>query len=146
MLIGEYRHSIDDKNRLSLPAKFRAEMGKKVVITPGLDSCLFIFTTKEWNKISERLSVSESSMLQSDNRSFNRYLLGGAVEAEVDSVGRMLLPEHLRERAKLKTKVVFIGVRDRVELWDESSWKEYRKAVERKADALAEKLGKAGMI
>lgn len=146
MLIGEYRHTIDDKNRLSLPAKFRQEMGKKVVITPGLDSCLFIYTMKEWEKISERLSVSESSMLQADNRAFNRYLLGGAVEVEVDAAGRMLLPEHLRERGKLQSKTVFIGVRDRVELWDDAIWQAYRKEVERKADALAEKLGGAGMI
>lgn len=145
MLIGEYRHTIDDKNRLSLPAKFRQEMGKKVVITPGLDSCLFIYTVKEWEKISERLSVSESSMLQADNRAFNRYLLGGAVEAEVDAAGRMLLPDHLRERGKLGSKVVFIGVRDRVELWDESLWQAYRHEVERKADALAEKLGSIGL-
>ena len=121
-------------------------MGKKVVITPGLDSCLFIFTVKEWEKIAERLSVSEGSMLQADNRSFNRYLLGGAVEVEVDAVGRMLIPEHLRSRAKLKTNVVFIGVRDRVELWDEVTWTSYAKEVEHKADALAEKLGRAGMI
>jgi MraZ protein len=146
MIIGEYRHTIDDKNRLSLPAKFRKEMGKKVVITPGLDSCLFIFTVKQWEKISERLSMSESSMLQADNRSFNRYLLGGAVEAEVDAAGRMLLPEHLRNRAKLENKVVFIGVRDRVELWDENVWEGYRKDVEAKADQLAEKLGNAGML
>ena len=146
MLIGEYRHTIDDKNRLSLPAKFRQEMGKKVVIAPGLDSCLFIYSMKEWEKIAERLSVSEASMLQADNRSFNRYLLGGAVEVEIDAVGRMLLPEHLRERAHLTTKVVFIGVRDRAEIWDEATWQTYRLEVERKADALAEKLGSAGMI
>jgi MraZ protein len=146
MIIGEYRHNLDDKNRLSLPSKFRKEMGKSVVITPGLDSCLFIFTVKEWEKISERLSSSETSMLQANNRSFNRYLLGGAVEVEVDAVGRMLVPEYLRERAKLKSKVVFIGVRDRVELWDEKAWESYRSEVEAKADALAEKLGSAGMI
>lgn len=146
MLIGEYRHTIDNKNRLSLPAKFRQEMGKKIVVTPGLDSCLFIFAVKEWEKISERLSESQSSMLQADNRSFNRYLLGGAVEVEVDAVGRMLLPEYLKTRAKISEKVVFIGVRDRVELWDEARWNAYREEVERKADALAEKLGSAGMI
>lgn len=146
MIIGQYSHTIDDKNRLSLPAKFRKEMGKKVVITPGLDSCLFIFTMKEWEKIAERLSVKESSILQADNRGFNRYLLGGAVEVEIDGVGRMLLPEHLRERAKLKNKVVFIGVKDRAELWDEETWNSYRNEVEGKAGALAEKLGQAGMI
>ncbi|MEA2715521.1 MAG: transcriptional regulator MraZ [Candidatus Parcubacteria bacterium] len=146
MLIGQFNHTIDDKNRLSLPAKFREEMGKKVVITPGLDSCLFIFTVKQWEKISERLSVSESSMLQADNRGLNRYLLGGAVEVGVDAAGRMLLPEHLRSRAKLTNKVVFIGVRDRAELWDETAWNEYSDRVGNKADELAEKLGQAGMI
>jgi MraZ protein len=146
MLIGQFNHSIDDKNRLSLPAKFRQEMGKKVVITPGLDSCLFIFKMKEWEKIADRLSVKESSMLQADNRGFNRYLLGGAVEVEIDGVGRMLLPEHLRKRANLKSKVVFIGVRDRAELWDEEAWNAYRGEVEGKAGALAEKLGQAGML
>jgi len=146
MIIGQFNHTIDDKNRLSLPAKFRQEMGKKVVITPGLDSCLFIFSMKEWEKIAERLSVKENSILQADNRGFNRYLLGGAVEVEIDGVGRMLLPEHLRDRANLKTKVVFIGVRDRAELWDEETWNAYRKDVESKAGALAEKLGQAGMI
>ena len=146
MIIGEYRHSIDDKNRLSLPSKFRKEMGKTVVVAPGLDSCLFIFSIKEWEKIAERLSVSETSMLQANNRSFNRYLLGGAVEVEVDAVGRMLVPEYLCERAKLKSKVVFIGVRDRAELWDEKTWEAYRADVEAKADTLAEKLGQAGMI
>lgn len=146
MIIGQYSHTIDDKNRLSLPAKFRKEMGKKVVITPGLDSCLFIFSMKEWEKIAERLSVKESSMLQADNRGFNRYLLGGAVEVEIDNVGRMLIPEYLRDRAKLKAKVVFIGVKDRAELWDEEAWNSYRSDIESKAGVLAEKLGQAGMI
>ena len=146
MIIGQYSHTIDDKNRLSLPAKFRKEMGRKVVITPGLDSCLFIFAMKEWNKIAERLSVKESSILQAENRGFNRYLLVGAVEVEIDGVGRMLLPEYLRERANLKSKVIFIGVKDRAELWDEETWNSYRREVESKASALAEKLGQAGMI
>ncbi|MFA6432248.1 MAG: division/cell wall cluster transcriptional repressor MraZ [Candidatus Paceibacterota bacterium] len=146
MLIGQFNHTIDDKNRLSLPAKFRKEMGKKVVITPGLDSCLFIFTMNEWSRISGHLSVKESSMLKSDNRAFNRYLFGGAVEVEVDAVGRMLLPELLRERAKLGTKVSFIGVRDRVELWDETAWQAYAKDVEGKAGTLADKLSQEGML
>ena len=91
-------------------------------------------------------SVKESSMLQADNRSFNRYLLGMAVEVEVDAVGRMLIPDHLRARAKLQSKIAVIGVRDRVEIWDEGTWQAYAKDVEGKADALAEKLSKAGMI
>ncbi|MES2470692.1 MAG: division/cell wall cluster transcriptional repressor MraZ [Patescibacteria group bacterium] len=144
MLIGEYTHSIDDKNRLSMPSKFRQEMGKKVVLTPGLDNCLFVFTIKEWERISARLA--ESSMLQADTRSFNRFLFGGAVEAEIDSIGRVLVPDFLRDRAGLKTKVSIIGVQNRVEIWNEDSWKEYKKVVERQADSLAEKLGQVGML
>src|SRR3989338_7357377 len=117
MLIGEYTHAIDDKNRLSLPVKFRQEMGKKVVLTRGLDKCVAIFTLKEWQKIAEKLS--QSSMLQADSRSFNRFMFGGAVEAEIDSIGRILLPDFLKEWAKLQTKVAVIGVQSRVEIWNE---------------------------
>jgi MraZ protein len=150
MLIGEYRHVIDDKNRLSLPAKFRRETGKKVVITSGLDSCLFIFTMDSWEEITKRLSASDSSMLSADVRGFNRYLLGGAVEIEVDSLGRMLIPEYLISRASLGRNVVIVGVRERAEIWDETRWDAYRKEIEGKANALseklAEKLGEAGMV
>ena len=131
---------IDDKNRLSLPAKFRRETGRRVVITTGLDSCLFIFTIKSWESITERLSSTDSSMLKSDSRSFNRYLLGGAVEIEVDALGRMLIPEYLIGRAKLGRNVVIVGVRDRAEIWDENRWNAYRMEIEGKADKLAEKL------
>lgn len=144
MLIGEYTHSIDDKNRVSLPAKFRSEMGKKLVVTPGLDNCLFVFTLKEWSTIETKLNTS--SLLQSDNRSFNRFMFGGAVEAEVDSIGRILIPDFLRDRASLKNKVVIIGVSNRVELWNEKAWGEYKKVVEKQADTLAEKLGQVGVL
>jgi MraZ protein len=144
MLIGEYKHSLDDKNRISLPVKFRKEMGKKIVVTPGLDNCLFVFTIKEWVKISSRLS--ESSMLQADNRSFNRFMFGGAVEIEVDAIGRMLIPDFLRGRANLKARVTVIGVQNRVEIWNEKAWDEYKNVAEGKADALAEKLGNVGVL
>lgn len=144
MLIGEYTHTIDDKNRLSLPVKFRQEMGKKIVVTPGLDGCLWIFTMEQWNTISGKLG--ESSLLSADNRSFNRYMLGGAVEAEIDTIGRILVPDFLKERANLKTKVVLIGVQSRVEIWNEKSWIDYKKVVEKQADSLAEKLGQVGIL
>ncbi|MDO8564719.1 MAG: division/cell wall cluster transcriptional repressor MraZ [bacterium] len=144
MLIGEYTHTIDDKNRLSLPSKFRNEMGKKVVITPGLDGCLFVFTLKQWERISGKLG--ESSLLQGDTRSFNRYMLGGASEAEIDSIGRVLIPDFLRERAKLTEKVVVIGVQSRVEIWSEKVWQQYKGRVEKEAGALAEKLGQVGVL
>ena len=144
MLIGEYTHSIDDKNRLSLPAKFRAEMGKKIIITPGLDSCLFAFTHKEWQKIEGKLS--DSSLGQADNRSFNRFMFAGAVEAEVDSIGRILIPDFLRERANLKNKVVVIGVSSRIEIWNEKTWTDYKRVTEKSVDTLAEKLGQVGVL
>ncbi len=144
MFIGEYTHSIDEKNRLSLPAKFRAGLGKKVVVTPGLDACLFVFTQKEWEKISVRLN--QSSLLQADNRSFNRFMFAGATEAEIDSIGRILVPDFLRDSANLKSRVVVIGVSSRIEIWNEKTWAEYKKVVEKQADTLAEKLGQVGVL
>lgn len=145
MLIGEYTHSIDDKNRVSLPSKFRSLMGKKIVVTPGLDQCLFAFTQKEWEVIATKLSEN-SSMLSADMRGFTRYMFGGAVEVEIDSIGRILLPDFLRERANLKSKVVLIGVQNRIEIWNEKSWIEYKRGVEREANGLAEKLSGLGIM
>jgi MraZ protein len=144
MLIGEYTHTLDDKNRMSLPIKFRKEMGKSVVVAPGLDNCLSIFTTKEWQKVSEKLS--DSSMLASDNRSFSRFMFGQAVIADVDSNGRILIPENLKIRSGLTTKVVVIGVQNRAEIWNEKAWNDYKKVVETQADALADKLGQIGVL
>lgn len=143
MLIGEYIHTIDDKNRMSLPAKFRSELGKKIIITPGLDQCLFIFTMKEWTKVSKRLSNSESdlSFLQSDKRSFNRFMFGRAAEVELDSIGRILIPTFLKDRINLKNSAVVVGVEDRVEIWNEKVWTEYKEKIEKESGELAEKLG-----
>jgi MraZ protein len=145
MLIGEYIHTIDEKNRMSLPAKFRKELGKKIIITPGLDSCLFIFTNKEWEKVSKRLSDTSSdlSFLKADQRSFNRFMFGRASEVEVDSIGRILIPEFLKERINLKNTAAVVGVEDRVEIWNEKTWKEYKEVVEKQADSLAEKLAQS---
>lgn len=144
MLIGEYTHTLDEKNRLSLPVKFRKEVGKNVVVAPGLDACLSIFTEKEWAKISNKLS--DNSMLQSDNRSFSRFMFGQAQEVGIDSAGRILIPEHLKNRSKLGNKVVLIGVQNRIEIWNEKSWNDYKCVVDKEADALAEKLGQIGVL
>src|ERR1035437_9017543 len=142
MLIGEYIHTIDIKNRISLPVKFRKELGKKIIITPGLDQCLFIFTSKEWVKVSKRLSDTDSdlSFLKADKRSFNRFMFGRATEVEVDSIGRILIPDFLKDRIGLKDKAAVIGVEDRVEIWNDKTWLQYREVVEKQADQLAEKL------
>ena len=143
MLIGEYIHTIDEKNRVSMPAKFRKELGKKIIITPGLGECLFIFTTAEWEKVSKKLSDSDSdlSFLKADQRNFNRYMFGRAAEVEIDSIGRILIPDFLKERIGLKDSVAVIGVRDRVEVWNDKKWSENKMVVEKQAEELAEKLG-----
>ena len=146
MLIGEYIHTIDEKNRVSMPAKFRKELGKKIIITPGLGKCLFIFTNTEWEKVSRRLSSSDSdlSFLKADQRNFNRYMFGRAAEVEVDSIGRILIPEFLKDRIGLKNSAAIIGVEDRVEVWNEKAWSEQKEIVEKQAEQLAEKLGNEG--
>ncbi len=143
MLIGEYIHTIDEKGRISLPVKFRKEMGKKVVITRGLDKCLFIFTTREWITLSKQLS--SSPWLKSDTRAFNRRIFGGATEIEVDAIGRILIPEFLKTEANLEKapRAVLVGVDNRVEVWQERRWSQYRVLTEKKADEIAEKLGNA---
>ena len=142
MLIGEYIHTIDDKNRVSMPFKFRKELGKKIIITPGLGQCLFIFTAKEWEKVSKKLSDSENdlSFLKADQRSFNRYMFGRAAEVEIDSVGRMMIPEFAQEGIKLRDKAAIIGVKDRIEVWNEKAWSEQKEKIGREAESLAEKL------
>jgi len=143
MLIGEYIHTIDAKNRISLPAKFRKELGRKIIITPGLGNCLFIFTNKEWLKVSKRLSSSENdlSFLKADQRSFNRYMFGRAAEVEVDSIGRILIPDFLKHRIGLKNTAAIVGVEDRVEVWSERAWSEQKEVISKQAEHLAEKLG-----
>ncbi len=144
MLIGEYKHTLDPKKRLSLPSKWRKELGKKLVITRGLDNCLFVYPLKEWQRISEK--ISQLPLGQADTRGFNRFFLSGAVEAEVDSVGRILVPDFLKDFAQLDAKVVLAGIHDRVEIWDENKWNEYTRRIEAEADALAEKLGEIGVL
>ena len=144
MLIGQHVHTLDPKKRLSLPAKFRSELGKKVVMTNGLDNCIFVYSLKEWNKIASKLG--EIGLGNANARSFNRFLLGGAEEVDIDAAGRMLVPDFLKEFAQLKEKVVITGVQNRVEIWDETRWNTYVKNIAKEADALADKLGEVGLI
>jgi len=144
MLIGEHQHTLDPKKRLSLPSKFRKELGKAVVITRGLDQCLFVYSVKEWKNFTEKLGTL--SMGQADSRAFNRFLLGGAVETEIDTNGRILIPDFLKDFAQLDSRVIVAGMHNRIEIWNEKEWKKYTSTVEGKADQLAEKLGDIGMI
>ncbi len=144
MLIGEYKHTLDPKKRLSLPSKWRKELGKELVVTRGLDNCLFVYPLREWEKITEK--IGQLPLGQADTRSFNRFFLSGAVEVEVDSVGRILVPDFLKDFATLNTNVVLAGIHNRIEIWDEEKWAEYKRKIELEADALAEKLGEIGVL
>ena len=144
MLIGQYTHDLDTKKRLTLPSKWRADFGKKVVVTNGLDSSLFIFPVKEWERVAQKLS--ESGFGNPDTRSFNRFILGNAFEADVDAAGRIVIPDTLKSFANLSEKVVLAGMHSRVEAWDEDTWKKYTAKVAGEADALASKLSELGII
>ena len=144
MFIGEYEHTLDEKKRVSLPKQFRAALGKKMVMTRGLDNCLFVFPQKDWERVAAKLQ--ELSFAQADTRGFNRFILSGAAEVETDAAGRILIPEHQKEFAGLKKTVVFAGVSDRVEIWDASEWKKYKAKIETQAETMAETLGKIGAL
>jgi MraZ protein len=144
MLIGEYKHTIDDKKRISLPSKFRKQVGKKMIITRGLDKCLFVYPLVQWQEISKKFG--DMGIGQASRRGLNRFMLAGATEVSVDSVGRILIPEYLKDFANIKTKVVFAGVYNRIEIWDESSWNKYTSKVMKEADDIAEKLGDIGAL
>ena len=143
MFIGEYTHAIDDKKRVTLPAKFKTGLGKKVVVTRGLDNCLFLFPHKTWESISSEMA--KLGMMQADTRGFSRFMFSGAAEIEVDSMGRILVPDYLKEFAGVKKDVVFAGVHDRIEIWNDKRWSEYKRKIETDAVGMAEKLGAVGI-
>lgn len=143
MLIGEYSHTIDAKKRLAVPSKLRKELGERAVLTRGLDTCLFLYPEKEWQKLTEKLG--ELPVGQASTRSFLRLMLAGAVEVELDQLGRILVPDYLKEYAYLKQKVVITGVYNRLEIWDEERWGNYKGDVEKNTDMIAEKLGELGL-
>ena len=144
MFIGEYTHTVDEKKRISLPSRFRKDLGKKIVITKSPDACLLVYPIKAWEEIAKTLG--KLPMGHRDNRDFGRFMLSGAVEVEVDTIGRILIPDFLRDFASLKSKVVFAGLYDRIEIWNEKDWSEKRTVIEKQADSMAEKLGGMGVI
>jgi len=143
MLIGEYTHTIDAKKRLAIPSKLRKELGAKAVITRGLDNCLFIYPFKEWQKLVDKLS--NLPIGQRDTRGFGRLMLAGASEADLDSLGRVLIPDYLKKYAQLKRNVVIAGVYNRLEIWDEARWNTFKRQSEKDVDNIAERLGELGV-
>lgn len=143
MFIGEYQHSIDPKKRLAVPIKFRPELKNKVVVTRGLDKCLFIYPLKVWEELAKKLGALPVG--ESGTRSFIRIMLAGAVDVDVDKQGRILIPDYLKDYAGLDKNVVIAGLYNRLEIWDENKWKEYKNSAEKNADEIAEQLGKLGV-
>lgn len=143
MFLGEYIHNIDQKKRLAIPAKFRNEAGHSVVVTRGLDNCLFVFPQKEWIKLADKLGALPLG--QSDARGFSRLMLAGAMEASVDRLGRILIPDYLKNYAGLNKQVVVAGVYGRIEIWDQKAWDIYKKKTEKAAGDMAERLGELGV-
>lgn len=143
MFLGEFNHTIDEKKRLSIPVKFRKALGKKAVITRGLDNCLFIFTQEEWKKLADKLG--SLPLGQKDARGFSRLMLAGAMEVSMDNMGRILVPDYLKGYAALKKNVVVTGVYNRIEVWDQKLWDDYKKKSEKGADDMAERLGELGV-
>ncbi len=138
MFIGEYSNKIDDKGRLAIPAKFRADLGSGAVITKGLDGCLFIYTKIEWQKLAERLTTLP--LTAANARAFTRHMLAGAMDSELDKQGRVNLPSYLRQFAKLSSQVVVAGLVNRLEIWDEAVWRSYQIKNEAQANETAEQL------
>lgn len=143
MFIGEHQHSIDPKKRLALPSKFRKELGKKIVVTRGLDKCLFIYPIKVWQELAEKLGTLP--MGESGTRSFVRVMLAGATDVDVDSQGRILIPDYLKEYAGLDKNVTVAGLFNRLEIWDEKKWESYSESAIKNTDEIAEQLGKLGI-
>lgn len=120
MFMGEYRHNIDEKGRLIVPAKFRESLGKEFVVTKGLDKCLFVYPLSEWQVIEEKFRNANTTTLNA--RKFARFFFAGACNVEIDKQGRILLPNQLREFADLTKDIVTVGVLNRVEIWSGQNW------------------------
>jgi MraZ protein len=139
MLLGEHEHTIDDKNRLTLPARFRHVFGDGIVVTRGMDGCLFAYTREDWERlVRDRLATLDP--LSKEGRRMQRFFFSAAAESELDKQGRVNLPPALLTHAKLGRDVVVAGVHDHLEIWDRDAWRRELAEVEGSAEDVAERL------
>jgi MraZ protein len=143
MFIGEYYYNLDAKGRMAIPSKIRNQVGETLIITRGLDSCLFLYEKKDWEQLAEK--IKNLPLSQANSRAFARLMLAGAMEVAIDGQGRILIPDYLRNYADLKKKIVLVGVYDRLEIWDEDNWNTYKNKTERESSEIAEKLSQLGI-
>ncbi len=143
MLIGEYKHILDAKKRLAVPAKFRRFFNQGAVITRGIDNCLVLYSLKEWENMAGKLGKLPASQIEA--RSFARVMLAGAMSVKFDRLGRILVPDYLKKYAFLKKNAIIIGLYNRLEIWSEEKWEVYKQRAEKDVGDLASKLGELGL-
>ena len=143
MFIGEYNHNLDDKGRIAIPAKFRAILKQGAVVTKGLDNCLFLYSKEQFELIAQKFAALPIS--QAKARAFARHMLAGAMDVDFDNQGRINLPEYLRIFAGLKKGTIIAGLYNRLEIWDERAWHNYKMSAEKNSNAIAEELGDLGI-
>jgi len=139
VLLGEYDHSLDDKNRLAIPAKFREAFADGIVVTRGLDGCLYAYTRADWQRLVDG-RLAQLDMLSEAGRLIMRHFFAGATEAELDKQGRVGIPPALIASAKLGKDVTVAGVYDHLEIWDRQTWRDQLTKVEGSAEDVAERL------
>ncbi|MFA5095023.1 MAG: division/cell wall cluster transcriptional repressor MraZ [Candidatus Omnitrophota bacterium] len=146
MFYGEYEHTIDKKGRIIIPSKFRDFFKeyeiKKIYVTRGLDKCLFLFTEDEWK--AQESKFKSIPFTKSESRKFNRLYFSGAVQAEYDAQGRILLPKYLKDFAEIKRDIVVIGVSNRIEIWSKEVWRNYYEGSKGSYEEIAESLMSQG--
>lgn len=143
MFIGEHSHTIDSKGRLSIPAKYRRDLAEGIVATRGLDRCLFLYPKRGWEAIAKRLA--ELPISQKKSRAFTRLMLAGAWDADIDQQGRLVIPEYLRAYAGIKKQVTVAGLYNRLEVWDEDRWHDYKQETEQASEDIAESMAELGI-
>jgi MraZ protein len=138
MFMGEFHHSVDDKGRMIVPAKFRENLGSSFVLTRGLDQCIFAYPKAEWTQLEQKLKALPFT--KADARAFTRFFFSGACEVDIDKQGRIVLPSNLRTFANLTKECVVLGVSSRVEIWDQSIWESYYTKSEESFNEIAESI------
>ena len=143
MFLGEFQHTVDQKGRLAIPAKFREELAEGAVVTRGLDKCLVIYPGREWASLAER--VSRLPQTQPNVRTLSRLLFSGAVDLSLDGQGRTILPQYLRKYAGIAANVAVIGLYQRIEVWGLEEWNAVKATTEAAGGSLAEQLADLGI-
>ena len=143
MFIGEYQHTLDPKNRVIMPSKFREKLGESFVMTKGLDNCLFIYSSEEWSIVEDKLK--SLPMTNKDARAFVRFFFAGACECELDKQGRILMPNNLKDYANIDKELVIIGVSTRIEIWSKEEWNKFNSDANISYEDVAEKMSQLGI-